>query len=95
MATLELRFPEGHEHAGQVIGRKGQCAECRCDLPQFEVNPEYLLDRPYARQAYLKTCAVTESGRVYQPRECPPCARRQIIAPIHTLPKERDEDQVD
>ena len=90
MATLELRYPEGHEFSGQVIGRKGSCAECHRPLPQFEVNPEYLSDRPRAREAYLKTCAVTESGRAYQPRECPPCARTKIIAPIHIL-EEKDE----
>lgn len=81
------RFPEGHEHAGQVVGRKSSCSRCTREFTQFEVNPDWLAVLTEGRRvAYLRNCEV-EAGRTWQPARCPTCERLALnaSAPIHVL----------
>lgn len=90
------RFPEGHEHAGAVVGRKSSCSRCTAEFWQYEVNPDWLTGlTERARAAYLRSCEVDagaagETGpRTWQPARCPKCERAALeaTAPIHHLEK--------
>lgn len=93
------RFPEGHEFAGHVVGRKSSCSRCGAEFWQYEVNPDWLdglSDR--AREAYLRSCEVDggENGpRIWQPARCPKCERAALeaTAPVHTLERHDVESE--
>lgn len=87
------RFPEGHEHAGEVVGRKAACSRCSTEFAQYEVNPDWLAGlSERSRQAYLRSCEVDgEPGNActWQPARCPRCERLALeaTAPIHVMEK--------
>jgi hypothetical protein len=77
-----MRYPEGHQHAGFVIGRVKMCRACSRDFKQFKVNPDYLdAMSPALREKYVEECDCVVAAGVteyWQPKFCPMCVRRQI-----------------
>lgn len=64
--------------AGQPIEYDGRCRCCQLEVKRSEVNPEYLdnLTETRRKEFVDKLCAVSVSGRVFFPRNCVTCARR-------------------
>jgi predicted Zn-ribbon and HTH transcriptional regulator len=74
-----VRYPAGHEHEAEVVGRKAVCSRCNAEFKQYRVNSDWLaLLREGARAAYLSSCEVDPGGAVYQPARCPKCTRAQL-----------------
>jgi hypothetical protein len=64
--------------AGKPIEFPGRCRCCQLEVIRSEVNPEYLNNLPENRRREFvdKLCAVSPSGHVFFPRNCPTCDRR-------------------
>jgi len=72
-------FPDGHEHAGAVIGRAATCSRCQREFRQYRVNQAWIDALSIgARTAFLISCEVESNGAAYQPARCPACTRRQL-----------------
>lgn len=69
------RYPRDHPAAGQIVTRTARCT-CGALFTQTELNSAGLSGfTPGALENYLKACAVTSSGAIYQPRSCVRCER--------------------
>lgn len=69
------RYPREHPAAGQIVTRPARCT-CGRLFTQTELNSAGLSGfTEGARASYLEACAVTSSGRIYQPRSCVKCER--------------------
>lgn len=74
-APFVKRHPRDHPAAGQIVTRTARCT-CGRLFTQTELNSEGLSGfTDGARASYLRACAVTKSGAIYQPRSCPRCER--------------------
>jgi hypothetical protein len=81
-----VRFPEGHEHAGQIIGRSTVCSRCGREFKQYKVNPDWVQSlSDGAQKAFLVSCEM-EKGSAYQPARCPVCTRAQLNPEVEYAP---------
>jgi ribosomal protein S27AE len=80
--SFALRYPEGHELAGQLLERKQSCPRCGERFTQQKINPEWLnafkAHSAEHLKAFLRTCEVDENRQVYIPGRCGKCERAQL-----------------
>lgn len=76
-----MRYPPGHELAGQLVERKQTCSRCGKEFTQQRIDREYLNSLYEHKRnlfdAFLRTCQV-ENKEAWQPARCPKCDRAQL-----------------
>jgi hypothetical protein len=80
-----MKYPPGHELAGQSIERQAECSRCQQKFTQQRIDRSYL-NSVYIRgkshlEAFLQTCEVevtAEGKEVWFPERCPSCTRSRL-----------------
>lgn len=74
------RFPEGHEHAGAIVGRKAKCTRCEQEFVQVRINPAFIdsirVHRGVIAAESFKASLERRSNGFYSPAFCPRCTRK-------------------
>lgn len=80
-----MKYPPGHELAGQDMERPAKCKGCERDFTQQRIDRSYLVslnDRGRGHlDAFIRTCQLeTVDGKkqVWFAKECPKCTRSRL-----------------